>query len=85
MKQEDLILLAMLGAAALVLPKLFGAKPAQAATPPRGTSSSTLQPWVYEVARDNGWVYYSDGTAISPDGKYYKQGDLVYSPEGMYQ
>jgi hypothetical protein len=24
------------------------------------------------------WKYYSDGTSISPDGKYYYQGDMVY-------
>ncbi|CAN7305580.1 hypothetical protein [Acidovorax delafieldii] len=27
-----------------------------------------------------GWSYYSDGTAISPDGKYYLNGNLVWSP-----
>jgi hypothetical protein len=27
-----------------------------------------------------GWQYYSDGTAISPDGTYYYQGEEVYNP-----
>lgn len=27
-----------------------------------------------------GWKYYSDGTAISPEGKYYYQGSEVYDP-----
>jgi len=27
-----------------------------------------------------GWKYYDNGTAISPDGKYYYQGNLVWSP-----
>lgn len=27
-----------------------------------------------------GWKYYSDGTAISPEGKYYYQGEEVYDP-----
>lgn len=27
-----------------------------------------------------GWKYYTDGTAISPDGKYYFQGEEVYDP-----
>jgi hypothetical protein len=27
-----------------------------------------------------GWKYYENGTAISPDGKYYKDGQLVYDP-----
>lgn len=29
-----------------------------------------------------GWQYFSDGTAISPDGKYYYKGALAYDPSG---
>lgn len=29
---------------------------------------------------ENDWRYYSDGTSISPEGKYYKDGKLVWSP-----
>lgn len=29
-----------------------------------------------------GWKYYSDGTAISPGGEYYYQGEEVWSPSG---
>ena len=29
-----------------------------------------------------GWKYYSDGTTISPDGKYYYNGELAWTPEG---
>jgi hypothetical protein len=29
-----------------------------------------------------GWEYFSDGTAISPDGKYYYKGKLAYDPSG---
>lgn len=29
-----------------------------------------------------GWKYYSDGTAISPTGTYYYQGEQVWSPSG---
>lgn len=32
------------------------------------------------VPFDNGWRYYDDGTAISPEGKYYLDGKLVWSP-----
>jgi hypothetical protein len=28
----------------------------------------------------NGWRYFTDGTAIGPDGKYYFQGQEVWSP-----
>lgn len=31
-----------------------------------------------EIGSDKGWRYFSDGTAISPDGKYYKNGEMVY-------
>lgn len=27
----------------------------------------------------NGWRYFSDGTAIAPNGDYYKGGILIYS------
>lgn len=28
-----------------------------------------------------GWKYYSDGTAIAPNGDYYYQGSLVYKAQ----
>jgi len=31
-----------------------------------------------------GWQYFTDGTAISPDGVYYYQGREVYNPRGMF-
>lgn len=31
-----------------------------------------------------GWKYYSDGTAVSPDGVYYFQGNQVYDPLDQY-
>ncbi|MYM39663.1 hypothetical protein [Duganella qianjiadongensis] len=79
MKKDDLIMLAMLGAGVFLIPKLFAKKAGTSAS-----TSSSSQPWVSEIMRDNGYVYYSDGTVITPDGQYYKQGDLVYSPGGMY-
>lgn len=30
-----------------------------------------------------GWQYYSDGTAIDPNGNYYKNGELVYEGTNM--
>lgn len=27
-----------------------------------------------------GWRYFSDGTAIGPDGTYYRKGEAIYSP-----
>lgn len=34
----------------------------------------------YGNSYSNGWRYFSDGTSISPDGKYYKSGALIWSP-----
>lgn len=31
----------------------------------------------------NGWQYFSDGTSISPDGKYYLNGALQYDPTAL--
>jgi len=28
----------------------------------------------------NGWRYFTDGTSIGPDGKYYFQGEEIWSP-----
>ena len=29
-----------------------------------------------------GWRYFSDGTVISPDGEYYQDGEMIWSPDG---
>lgn len=36
--------------------------------------------WAEEIfyGDPNGWKYYTDGTAIDPDGNYYKNGALIY-------
>jgi hypothetical protein len=82
MKNENMILLAMVAAGILILPKLIGKKiGGSTSTAP----STAANPWTYEVARDSGWVYYSDGTSIGPDGAYYKGSDVVYPAGGMYQ
>lgn len=30
-----------------------------------------------------GWSYFTDGTSIGPDGKYYSGGTEVYDPNGI--
>lgn len=32
-----------------------------------------------------GWRYFNDGTSISPDGVYYKDGEVIFQPEGAKQ
>ena len=34
------------------------------------------------IQETNGWKYYSDGTAIGPDGTYYSQGQAITGPGG---
>lgn len=29
----------------------------------------------------SGWRYFTDGTSISPDGSYYQNGSLIWSPK----
>jgi hypothetical protein len=59
-----------------------------------GSEENVFDPTsIYEItntattpgAAGYGWKYYSDGTSISPDGKYYHQGEMVYdvnNPDG---
>ncbi len=81
MKNEDLIILGVSGLAVFLLARYLVSKtgnPARSTTPPNNYNTT-------EIMRDNGWVYYSDGTVIGPDGKYYYQGQQVYDPRGMYK
>lgn len=52
------------------------------ATKPKKATAATKPPGAQQIAagETNGWKYFTDGTAIGPDGKYYYQGDLVYTP-----
>lgn len=68
----------LINAGANVLGKLFGGS---GAAVPTGTG------YVREIANDDlpgqagyGWKYYGDGTAISPTGTYYQNGEAVWSP-----
>ncbi|MYM96238.1 hypothetical protein [Duganella vulcania] len=80
MKKEDLILLGMLAAGAVLLLPMF-AKKANAAT----SSPSTGNTYgASEIMRADGWTYYTDGTSIDPNGRYYSGTNLVYDPKGMY-
>lgn len=50
------------------------------------TRPSSVDGYVNEIFNsggtpyDNGWRYYDNGVAISPDGVYYKNGAQVWSP-----
>lgn len=82
MKKEDLILLGMLAAGAVLLLPLFAKKasaaPSTGGTPTGNTYGAT------EIMRADGWTYYTDGTSIDPNGRYYSGTTMVYDPKGMY-
>ena len=45
-----------------------------------GLQSAKIENTAKEGQVGYGWQYFSDGTAISPDGKYYYKGSLAYDP-----
>jgi hypothetical protein len=58
----------------------FLTKPKAATASPSGNGGAVpggAQEIFYGTA--NGWRYFTDGTAISPDGTYYKNGQMVWN------
>lgn len=71
MKTEDLILLGGGAIAAFIIWRTLR-KPAAAATVSTGGDYAT------RITKADGWEYYTDGTAIAPNGDYYHQGELIW-------
>lgn len=91
MKSSDLILIAMAAGVLLFVVSKTGKTPLGAGgTTPGSTGIPANTGGVSEVmnpnggAWSNGWQYFTDGTAISPDGKYYFQDKLVYDPAALF-
>lgn len=91
MKQDTLIIIAAAGIGLYAIAKMI--KPAGATIrPPTGSGTAgALNNYgnapVTQIANSAlpgqtgwAWTYYSDGTAISPEGQYYLNGQLVWSP-----
>lgn len=75
MKTSELLMLAAAAAVlAVIVKKVMGNKPF--------VMPAAAQEIHY--GEPNGWRYWTDGTAISPDGVYYLNGSEVYNPAGMY-
>jgi hypothetical protein len=47
----------------------------KAPKPPLGGTTE-----IFTAGDAHGWRYFSDGTAISPDGTYYKGGEMIWNP-----
>jgi hypothetical protein len=81
-KTEDLILLGVVAMGVfVVMPALLKRR-----TAPAGIVSNTYGAQEVMVSGNtNGWRYFTDGTSIDPNGRYYKGSELMYDPLGMYQ
>lgn len=74
MKQNELIILGIAAAALLVVTK---------AKATGKTFTQTAKDMTTEILNNgqrygNGWRYFSDGTAISPEGDYYRDGAMIW-------
>ena len=83
MKQTEMIVLGLAGVAVYLIWQSQKSKgTAQATTTTKPTD------WVSEILGtdgkryDNGWRYFSDGTAIDPSGNYYKDGAMIWQKPG---
>lgn len=76
--QEQMIVLGLAGLAVYMIVK------SKAKTSTSTTTDKGLVGFVSEIlnsggkAFDNGWRYFSDGTAIDPSGNYYLNGQMVW-------
>lgn len=85
MKTDTLVIIAVAAAGLFVLSRTVRAKGIGA-----GTGTILNQSNKVNAIGNNalpgepgwGWSYFTDGTAIGPDGKYYFQGAEVYDPNG---
>jgi hypothetical protein len=80
MKLEDILILAGVSCALFWI-----AKKAKAKSVPATVSQVNPASYATLITESDGWKYYTDGTSIGPDGTYYKGGDMVYDPQGMYR
>ncbi len=81
MNKTDILLIGGVAAGIYLMLKIFSRGTSKAAP----GQSVTAPGWSTMITQADGWQYYSDGTSIGPDGKYYKGSDLIYDPAGMYQ
>ena len=89
MKNDTLVILGAAAAALYVITKMTRPRPVATSTALAlngggqvNVPSYTKQ--IFNTATPGqegwGWQYFSDGTAIGPDGSYYSNGQKVWSP-----
>lgn len=78
--QTDMI---ALGLAALAVYFIVKPKTAGGAPSATGNALASMTKEIFDAATgkryDNGWRYFSDGTAIDPYGNYYQGGQLIWT------
>lgn len=97
MKSNDLIVLGLAGVAVYLIakgakaPTGTGALTTRPATTVTNGGVRSVTDTVSEIFSsagkifDNGWRYFTDGTAIDPLGNYYFQGQLIWTnPQAQY-
>lgn len=67
------------GAAVVVLGYLLWKKFMPATSAPAVVAGATTQAVPVPTSAAAGWQYYTDGTAISPDGSYYQNGVQIWN------
>lgn len=82
MDKEDLMLIALAAGIAYYFLKI---KRAQSANTVNNTGQavngvSEIFTGAVKGALGYGWRYFSDGTSIDPNGNYYQNGQLIWSP-----
>lgn len=85
MKKEDIVLLLAVAAGVFVAARYLAGRTNGKGAPPSPNTGVVGPNYSQEIMRNNGWSYYTDGTSIDPNGRYYKGSDLVYDPQGMYK
>jgi hypothetical protein len=79
-KNSDLVMFGGAAIAAFLLYQIWQKKGGKVGgvVDMRGDSMASI------ISDAGGWKVYSNGVAISPDGRYLKDGVEVYNPAGMY-
>lgn len=80
MKSDMALVLAVAAVAGFALWKMQPAAAKTTSSGSNGANRSQPSGGTVIVSEYNGWKYYSDGTAIDPNGYYYYQGQLAWSP-----
>ena len=77
MRNEEYLVLGLAGLALWFIVK--GKKPGVWGMPGVSDNLTSNSNWSAKIAPDyQGWQFFSDGVSISPEGKYYLNGVMVY-------